>query len=75
MESVSASYHIIIKKDYASAIIEDLQKMDAVEVIPDGELAVPQWQIDEVRKRKEYYQQHPDELINWDDALKMLTAE
>lgn len=70
-----SSYHIIIKKDYASAIIEDLQKMEAVEVIPDDNIAVPQWQIDEVRIRKEYYKQHPEELIGWDDALKMLMAE
>lgn len=74
-EKVPSSYHIIIKKDYASAIIEDLQKMEAVEVIPEGDIAVLQWQIDEVRKRREYYKQHPEELIGWDDALKMLMAE
>lgn len=49
--------------------------MEAVEVIPDDNIAVPQWQIDEVRIRKEYYKQHPEELIGWDDALKMLMAE
>lgn len=70
-----SSYHIIIKKDYASAIIEDLQKLEAVEVIPESDVAVPQWQIDEVLKRKEYYQQHPEELIGWEEALKMLNAE
>jgi len=35
---------------------------------------VPQWQIDEVLNRKEYYRQHPEELIEWGDAMKMLTT-
>lgn len=38
-------------------------------------IAVPQWQKDEVLKRKELYQQHPEELIGWEEALKMLNAE
>jgi hypothetical protein len=42
----------------------DLQKMHAIEV--------PQWQIDEVLKRKKYYQQHPEELMSWEDAQKMI---
>ena len=30
-----ATYHIRIKKEYAAAIIEDLQKKDAVELVPE----------------------------------------
>ncbi|MCF8449076.1 MAG: addiction module protein [Taibaiella sp.] len=72
---VQPSYHIIIKKDYASAIIEDLQKLDAVEVLPDIAYDIPQWQIDEVLKRKKYYQQHPEELLSWEDAQKLIKTE
>ena len=37
MESkfMPATYHIRIKKEYAAAIIEDLQKKDAVELVPE----------------------------------------
>ena len=34
---MSATYHIRIKKEYATAIIEDLQKKDAVEFVPEEE--------------------------------------
>lgn len=71
---MQSSYHIIIRKDYASAIKEDLQKPDAVEVLPDIAYDIPQWQIDEVRKRKKYYQQHPEELLSWEDAQKLINA-
>ena len=37
--------------------------------------AIPDWQINEVRKRKEYYTQHPDELIDWEDAQKMINTD
>ncbi len=69
------SYRIIIKKDYASAIIEDLQKLDAVEVLPESAYEVPHWQIEEIRKRKKYYKQHPEELISWEDAQKMIKTD
>jgi len=72
---MQSSYHIIIKKEYASAVIEDLQKMDAVEVIPESAYEVPQWQIDEIRKRKLYYQQHPEELVAWEEAQKMIKTD
>jgi hypothetical protein len=69
---VHTTYHIRKKKDYAAAIIEDLQKMDAVELVETESVQIPQWQIEEIRRRKEYYKQHPDELINWDAAQKMI---
>ncbi len=34
---MSVTYHIRIKKDYATAIIEDLRKMEAVEVVSETE--------------------------------------
>ena len=72
---MQAKYHILIKKDYASAIIEDLQKLDAVELLPESDFDVPQWQIDEIRKRKKYYQQHPEELVSWEEAQKMIHTD
>jgi len=49
---------------------EDLEKeMDS------WDTPIPGWQINEVRKRKEYYTQHPDELIDWEDAQKMTNAD
>ena len=56
-----ATYHIRIKKDYASAVIEDLQKMDALEIVPEDEaFAVPKWQQDEVRRRLEKYKSNTE---------------
>ncbi len=73
---MSATYHLRIKKEYAAAIIEDLQKNDAVEFMPDmRDINVPQWQIDEIRKSKEYYNLHPDELISWDEAWKLIKSD
>jgi Putative addiction module component len=72
---VERTYHIVIKKEYASAIIEDLRKLDAVEVLSDSAFQVPQWQIDEIRSRRAYYKLHPDELIDWDEAQKMIKTD
>ena len=56
-----ATYHIRIKKDYASAVIEDRHKMDALEIVPEDEaFAVPKWQQDEVRRRLEKYKSNTE---------------
>ena len=34
-------YHIKIKKEYASAIIEDLKQVDAIEIVEEP---IPEWQ-------------------------------
>ncbi len=52
------TYHIKIKKDYAVAVIEDLQKMEAVELLPDieNEFHVPDWQTELGKEEvKKYY--------------------
>src|SRR5699024_1228230 len=41
-------YHIKIKKEYASAIIEDLQQVDAIEIVEES---IPEWQKKESLKR------------------------
>ena len=69
-----ATYHIRIKKEYAAALIEDLKKVDAVELLNDEseELEIPQWQMDEVKRRIEYYDKNPHELVLWDEVRKLL---
>ena len=73
---MSVTYHIRIKKDYASSVIEDLQKMGAVELVPETEaFDVPLWQQDEVRSRIEKYKNHPELLIDEDTFLAMLNED
>jgi hypothetical protein len=72
---VKISYHILIKNEYASAIIDSLQKMNAVELLPEHSFEVPQWQIEEIRERRNYYKEHPEELISWEDAQKMIKTD
>ena len=70
--------HIIIriKKEYAAAIIEDLQKNEAVEFVPEEEaFEVPQWQKDEVRRRIAKYKNNPELLINEDSFFVMLNED
>ena len=59
------TYFIRIKKSYAADIIEDLQKMDAVELIDEDNFAIPQWQIDKVRDAKNKVEEDETLLINW----------
>jgi hypothetical protein len=41
------TYHIRIKKDYASAIIEGLKQVDAIEIV---EVPIAEWQKEETLK-------------------------
>ena len=51
------------------------QKMNANQVPSESVFQIPQWQIDEIKKRKKYYSQHPEELIDWKDAQKMIKTD
>jgi putative addiction module component (TIGR02574 family) len=68
------TYHIRIKKEYAAELIEDLQKVDAVEFLAGQEedMDISQAQMDEVKRRIEYYDKNPHELISWEDVRKRL---
>jgi len=70
---MSLTYHIRIKKDYAASLIEDLQKMDAIELITENE--VPQWQMDEVNQRIKKYENKPELLLDEDVVFKILDAQ
>ena len=59
-----------IKKNYAAAIIKDLQKLDAVEILEQA--PVPEWQKKEVRKRLKDLQKNPSKAVNWGDATKKI---
>jgi hypothetical protein len=66
------TYHIRIKKDYAAAVIEDLQKMDAVEFIADNSTDIPDWQIELGKKELQNIATGNTELLPWDEAKKQL---
>ena len=53
----TTTYRVTIKKEYASAILEDLRLNDAIEVMPND---IPQWQIIETRKRIAEMNANPD---------------
>ena len=63
---MSETYFIRIKKDYAVDVIEDLQKMDAVEFIDEGNIDIPQWQKDKVLAAKNKVEEDPSLLIDWE---------
>lgn len=60
------TYFIRIKKDYAADVIKDLQKMDAVEFIDEGNIDIPQWQKDKVLAAKNKVEKDPSLLIDWE---------
>ena len=62
--------YVRIKKDYAAAIIKDLQKLDAVELLEEA--PVPEWQKKEVRKRLKDLQKNPSKAVGWNDAIKKI---
>ncbi len=66
------TYTIKIKKNYASAIIEDLKQVDAIEIIEDP---VPEWQKQESFKRLSEMKSDPSSVIQEEDFFKALDGE
>lgn len=66
------TYFIRIKKGYAADIIEDLQKMDAVELIDEDNFTIPQWQIDKVRDAKKKADENPSLLTDWNTVKQKI---
>ena len=62
--------YIRIKKDYAAAIIADLQKMDAVEFIDENDLLIPEWHLDLVNDERKRITNNPSLLSDWNIAKK-----
>ena len=73
---MSRAYHILIKKEYAAGVIEELCKNDAITLITEEEaFAVPEWQIKEVRRRIVDCNSKPESMIDEDVFLEMLHEE
>lgn len=69
-----STYHIRIKKQYAAALIEDLQKVDAVEFLvgEEEDTEISPARLTEVKRRIDYYDKNPNELVSWDEVRKRL---
>jgi len=65
---VDEVYYIRIKKDYAAAVIQDLQKMEAVELIREEEIEIPAWQKELVNLEKKNIKENPAMLVDWQTA-------
>lgn len=65
-------YHIRIKKEYASAILEDLKQVDAIEIIEEP---IPEWQKKESLKRLQEMKENPSSSISEEDFLKALDED
>jgi hypothetical protein len=65
-------YFLRVKKDYATAIIEDLRKLDAVELLDTADSNIPEWQKKEVLSRLQALNDNPESGVDWDTALKRI---
>ena len=65
-------YHIKIKKDYASALLEDLRQVDAIEIIAEP---IPEWQKKETLKRLAEMKADPSSTLSEDEFLKAMDEE
>ncbi len=65
-------YHIKIKKEYAAALIEDLQQVDAIEIVEEQ---LPDWQKKETLKRLSGLKISPSSALSEDEFLKALEEE
>ena len=63
------TYTIKIKKDYASAILEDLKQVDAIEIMEEP---IPEWQKQESLKRLAEMKANPVSQISEENFFKSL---
>ena len=66
------TYTIKIKKEYASAILEDLKQVDAIEILEDP---LPEWQKQESLKRLGEMKANPASQISEDNFFRSLDEE
>ena len=67
---MSGTFYVRIKKNYAVAIIKDLERLDALELL--REAPIPDWQKKEVRKRLKDLQKSPSKAISWNEGSKKI---
>jgi MOSC domain-containing protein YiiM len=65
-------YRIKIKKEYASALIEDLRQADAIEILEEP---TPEWQKKETIKRLADMKANPTSTMNEEAFLKAMDEE
>ncbi|MES2701427.1 MAG: addiction module protein [Bacteroidota bacterium] len=65
---MSETFHVKIKKDYAAAILKDLEKMDAVELLIEDD-TIPEWQVNLVNERMAEYKKNPGIALDFDEAM------
>ena len=63
---MSDTFHLRIKKEYAAALIEQLKKEEAIEIIEEEVPDIPEWQKEAVRRTLARVQQNPELLQSWD---------
>lgn len=66
------TYYIRIKKDYAISVIEDLEKMEAVELLNNNEFNVPDWQVQLGKEEIKKIYKNPVLLTDWEKAKEEL---
>jgi hypothetical protein len=66
------TYTIKIKKEYASAILEDLKQVDAIEILEEP---IPEWQKEETLKRLAEMRADTASQLPEDDFFKTLDAD
>ena len=69
---MAAYYFLRVKKAYATAIIEDLQKLKAVELVEPEDSDIPEWQKKEVRSRLKELKQSPPEAVSLSTIQKKI---
>ena len=65
-------YTIKIKKEYASAIIEDLKQVDAIEIVEEP---IADWQQTETLKRLAAMKSNPSATLSEETFFKALDNE
>ena len=66
------TYTIKIKKEYASAILEDLKQVDAIEIMEEP---IPEWQKQESLRRLAEMKANPGSQISEENFFKSLVKD
>lgn len=66
------TYTIKIKKEYASAILEDLKQVDAIEIMEEP---IPEWQKQESLRRLAEMKANPGSQISEENFFKSLDKD
>lgn len=66
------TYTIEIKKEYASAVIEDLKQVGAIEIIEEP---MPEWQKEESLKRLSEMKANPSSALSEEEFFKAVDSK